>query len=243
MLVTLKDIPYDARAPKPLPGIAPCPMDAWLYPASDYTAQMRARQDILARHRHDTLYYGDQTHDACRELLAHVLSFLNARSDFTVEVDTVLCPDNRHVIIDQDHPLETINKLIQEDVCIMMKQGEGYHLRAALLCFPAAWTLREKIEKPLTHIHAPVADYDAQLAKRVDRLFDGIRAGRPLWRDNRLFYNAPDLYYPFTEANPRPPAGENPRYLRSERQVLYRLPKSQAVAFLLRTFVVDLHTL
>lgn len=243
MPISLSDIPYDPLQERPLPGMAPCPADQWLYPSSDYAEQMRERTRVLAVHRSSVLYYGVGTQVACGELLDHVLAALNKRNDFHITDHSARCPDGRQVALNRAAPLETLNALIQEDICLMIKQGDEYTLRAALLCFPAAWTLAEKIEKPLSRIHHPVQDYDETLAKRVNRLFDGIRAGRPLWRDNRLFYNAPDLYYPFTEANPRPPAGEKPRYLRSERQVLYRLPKSQAVAFILRTFIVDLHAL
>ena len=241
--VDLADIPYDPIADKPLPGIAPCPLDMWLYPARDYAAQMQERSTILSHHRDTVLYYGDNTHDICLELYDHVCTTLSAHRDFTVTDAHVICPDGRKVLRNPDTPLETLNAIVQEDFCIMVKHGDEYVLRAALLCFPAAWSLAEKIEKPLTAIHKPVTQYESRLAARVARLFDGIRAGRPLWRDNRLYYNDPDLFYLATEANPRPPAGDDPRYLRSERQVLYRLPNSNAVVFALRTFLVDLHAL
>lgn len=240
ILIDLDDIPYDPLSDKPLPGVGPCPMDMWIYPSSDYEGQMQERLRVMAAHRSDVLYYGDQSQDICAELLEHVVEVLQHHPKFAVIGDSVTCPDGRQVTLDPSAPLETLNALVQEDFCIMVKDGEEYVLRAALLCFPAAWSLREKIEKPLTAIHKPVAHYDESLAKRVRRLFDCIRAGRPLWRDNRLFYNVPDLFYPATEANPRPPAGPNPKFLRSERQVLYRLPKSNAVVFALRSFVVDL---
>ena len=81
--------------------------------------------------------------------------------------------------------------------------------------------------------------YDANITKRVQRLFNGIQVGRPLWRCNYLHYDAPDLFHPRIEADPRSGMsdGAGP-YIRSERQTLCRLPKTGAVVFSIHTFVL-----
>ena len=79
----------------------------------------------------------------------------------------------------------------------------------------------------------PVAEYDADLARRVQRLFDGVRPGKPLWRFNRLSYVDPDLHQPT-----RKQQGQQERFIRSERQCIIRLPQTQAVVFAIHTFVV-----
>ena len=83
------------------------------------------------------------------------------------------------------------------------------------------------------------ADYTDDIARRVQRLFDGVRPGMPIWRFNALWYEDPSLYQPRAESEPRPltEAGKTP-YLRSERQVLWRLPDSEAVLFTIHTFVL-----
>jgi len=48
-----------------------------------------------------------------------------------------------------------------------------------------------------------VAEYDVDVAKRVQRLFDGIKPGRPMWRFNVLEYVRPDLFQPRSETDPR----------------------------------------
>ena len=106
-------------------------------------------------------------------------------------------------------------------------------LTAAALCFPANWRLADKIEQPLTGIHAPVEEYDADIARRVQRLFDGVRAGRPLWRFNKLRYADADLHQPR-----RRETGRDMPFIRSERQCILRLPESDAVAFTIHTYVV-----
>ena len=61
-------------------------------------------------------------------------------------------------------PLLTLGRLVQEDLCLMEPQGDEYDLTGAILCFPASWTLAQKIGRPMTGIHHPVEIYDDDLA-------------------------------------------------------------------------------
>jgi hypothetical protein len=129
--------------------------------------------------------------------------------------------------------------LVQEDICILQKRGEEHVLTGAILCFPASWRLSEKFMRPLIDIHLPVDRYDENVARRVQRLFDGIQPGRPLWRYNALWYEDAELYQPRSAQEPRhiKDPGTAP-YLRSERQTLLRLPQTQAVIFSIHTYVL-----
>lgn len=159
---------------------------------------------------------------------------------FALHGDAVLRPDGVTVDLSSDHPLIVAGRLVQDDLCLLEKPpGASEHvLTAAILCFPASWTLAEKIGRPLTAIHIPVAPYDAQMAARVQRLFDAIRPERPLWRQNALLYATPDLHQPRPEAEPRVSPETRPDYLRSERQCLIRLPRSGAIVFSIHTYVL-----
>ena len=93
--------------------------------------------------------------------------------------------------------------------------------------------------RPLTAIHIPIPEYDDSIARRVQRLFDGVQPGRPLMRINRLWHDNPALFQP----GPRRDNSDRGHpaaapYLRSERQCLVRLPVSRAVVFSIHTFVV-----
>jgi len=63
-------------------------------------------------------------------------------------------------------------------------------------------------------------------------------AGRPLWRQNALLYADPALHQPRPEREPRRRPESRPDYLRSERQVLIRLPETGAVLFAIHTYVL-----
>jgi hypothetical protein len=92
-------------------------------------------------------------------------------------------------------------------------------------------------------IHVPVESYDADVGRRVQRLFDGLRPGRPLMRANLLWNRSPALHAPRREGEPKPPPAPGETYLRSERQCLVRLPRTGAVIFTIHTVVVDAATL
>ena len=228
-----------------LPGLSPVAPGEWFLIDEVYAAQMALREQLLAEKRDAVLRIAPEAEPAARELLAVLLKELAGMQGFQVAADAVVCPDGRRVALDATAPLETAARLVQEDLVLMQKRpGDAEHvLTAAALCFPGSWSLAEKFLRPLTGIHAPVAEYDAGIARRVQRLFDGIQPGRPIWRANALVYADPGLHQPRTEAARRPKSWEGPRWLRVERQTLARLPDSGAVLFAIHTYVVPFEAL
>ncbi|MBS0124158.1 heme-dependent oxidative N-demethylase family protein [Thetidibacter halocola] len=238
-MILQSSLPYDPFDPRPLPGIAPLDPAEWLHVDDAYAAQMAERARLLAEHAEAVLWQDPSADAAVRELLDMVLEALP--EGFARDGDRVTCPDGRRVTVDRDAALRSLNALVQEDFCILMKdEGEAEHvLRAAILCFPASWMLSEKAGRPLLAIHAPVHEYPGDLARRVQRLFDGVRPGRPLWRFNALWYADPTLHQPRSVHAPRP-AQERAQggFLRSERQCILRLPQSGAVVFSIHTYML-----
>lgn len=224
-----------ALAPR-MPGLKPLAMSDWVQVTEVYAEQMAERRRLIAERRSDVL--ADVAELAQVEILDLVLAVLAKRGDFMLVGDEMICPDGVAVTLDRLAPLETLAQIIQEDICLLVPCDGEYVMRAAVLCFPASWTLAEKINRPLLGIHDPVASYTQDLAKRVQRLFEAIRPESAMWRANALFYEDPSLYQPRQEADPRLPEGDAPNYLRSERQSLLRLPKTGAVAFTIHTYVV-----
>ncbi|WP_299428530.1 DUF3445 domain-containing protein [uncultured Shimia sp.] len=232
-------IPYDALEERPLPGIAPLNIDDWLIVDDAYEAQMLLRFRLLSETPDLVSALSEKALPAAQEVLDLALMQLVARPDFEVGPQTVRCPGNRVVVLDREQPLRTLGQIIQEDICLMQKVGDEHVLTGAVLCFPASWTLSEKFMRPLIGIHVPVAEYDNNIAKRVQRLFDGVRARRPLWRKNALWYDNPSLFTPRSEDAPRDPVpAMTGAYLRSEKQCILRLPKTDAVVFSIHTFMV-----
>ena len=215
-----------------LPGTMPCDADDWLRVDDAYAGQMAYRAELLAQQQDAVLYETGSPDDASAEVLEEALKILPGLG-FDVSQTQVTCPDGRVVAIAWDSPLKTLGHLVQEDICVLEKRGEEHVMTAAVLCFPANWRLAEKINRPLTGIHDPVEEYDDNIARRVQRLFDGVKVGQPLWRFNKLRYADPDLHQPYRRA-----VGEAISFVRSERQCILRLPRTDAVIFTIHTFMV-----
>ncbi|MEP5151852.1 DUF3445 domain-containing protein [Planktotalea sp.] len=233
--------PERLRTARALPGIAPLSAGDWLEVDDAFAAQMTRREALLKDQKDKVLAHVEDSRPAREEALAEALKLLAHDARYELSTSHVRRPDGQTVDL-QGEPLEVLGRLVQEDICLMQKpEGAAEHvLSAACLCFPASWTLAEKIGKPLLAIHDPVAEYDDTLARRVQRLFDGVQVGRPLWRFNQLWYADAELHQPRSVYAPReevsPIQGD---FLRMEKQSIVRLPQTRAVVFSIHTYVLN----
>jgi len=235
----LFDAPWDDPSFRRLPGMRPVGADDWLLVDEVHARQMALRDRFLAERRDEVVAMLPEAAEAAGEVLELVLATLSRRGDFAVGAEAVTRPDGVEVPLARDDPFGTIGRLLQEDVCLLEKRGEEHVLTGAVLVFPSGWTLAQKIGRPLLRIHVPVLPYDAEMGRRVQRLFDGLRPGRPLMRANLLWHGAPALHQPRREGEPKPHSAQGDRYLRSERQCLVRLPRTGAVVFTIHTTVIQ----
>lgn len=229
-------IPYDTT-PRRLPGIRGLDPRDWLHRDEVFARQMVLREQLLAQRYGDVVAAQPGTEALCRHLLRFVIEWLDQNdSDYRIEGGAVRRPDGVRIALDLSDPLGSLGRLVQEDFCLLTRQGEEHVLAAAVVCFPAGWHLSEKIGRPLAAIHAPVSSYVPVLAQRVQRLFDAVAEGQPLWRFNALPYAGADLFQPDKKAAR---AGKAPRFLRSERQSILRLPGAaqQACVFSIHTYL------
>lgn len=224
-----------------LPGILPVEGRDWLRQDEAYAPQMALRDRLVAAQPDVVHALLPEGQPAAAELYAAVLDWLEAAPGFARSADTIRRPDGTLVPLDPDQPLLTLGRLIQEDLCLMEQDGGEYRLTGGILCFPASWTLQQKIGRPLTGIHDPVPTYDDDIARRVARLFDTIRPEQPLWRMNFLTYDDFVLHQPRREGENRPRPVDH-GYIRSERQCLVRLRVTRALVFTIHTYVVHAGT-
>ncbi len=230
-----------------LPGILPLDPADWLATDEAFAGQMAERDRLIAIRPADVHALLPAAFPAAAELYQMIFARLPGLG-YRLSDDLAIRPDGVAVPLDPRQPLLTLGRLVQEDLCLM-QAGPAFGatsehvLTGAILCFPASWTLAEKIGRPLVRIHAPVPPYDTDIARRVQRLFDAIRPEAPLWRMNWHPYAAPDLFHPRREDDPRPKPKEPGGYMRCERQCLLRLPRTGAVVFSIHTYVVAMEML
>jgi dimethylamine monooxygenase subunit A len=230
--------PWAEPATRRLPGIQPVEGRDWLRLDEAYAGQMALRDRLIAARRGVVHALLPSARPAADELYATVLNWLRDEPGFTLAATEAVRPDGVTVPLDPSQPLLTLGRLVQQDLCLMEDNGTEYDLTGAILCFPASWTLSQKIGRPMTGIHKPVEIYDAALAARVHRLLSAIRPEQPLWRMNFFTYDDYMLHHPRIEGDwRRQPTGRS--YVRCERQTLVRLPETRAVLFAIHTIVVD----
>ena len=179
-----------------LPGVLPLVGDGWISVDDAFAAQMAERDRLIATMPGVVHAMDAGARPAAEELYARVLGKLAVTAGYRVAAAAVLRPDGVEVALDPEVPLLTLGRLVQEDLCLMQRRGDEYVLSGAVLCFPASWYLDEKLGRALVGIHARVAHYTDDLARRVQRMFEVIRVDQPLYRMNALVYTDPALHQP-----------------------------------------------
>ena len=219
-----------------LPGVMPLDMDDWLRVDDAYAGQMALRDALIAERVREVHAVLPQAAAAAEELLALVRPRLPGLG-FVAVPGGWRRPDGV-VVADAAKPLLLLGRLLQNDFCIMQDDGAGEHaLTAAILCFPAGWTLAEKLGRTLLRVHRPVVPYSEDVGRRVQRLMDAIRPETPMWRANANYSQAP-LFNPQPEDQDRTLRRMAYPWIRSERQCLIRLPQTRAVVFSIHTYLV-----
>ena len=133
------------------------------------------------------------------------------------------------------HPLEAASLMVQDDLCLMHRRDDRWHLDASIVSFPTHWYLPDKVGRPVGQVHAPVNEYEDRIADKVTRLFDRLTE-RPVWRRNWGLTDTTTLYQPHRRgAHPQIAADRiaTDLFIRSERQTL-RLVMADWILFTIR---------
>lgn len=153
-------------------------------------------------------------------------------------------------LTDQEDYISLFDALVSqvpEDVAVWQMEGEQDYLSTIHLCAPNHWSPTDKIGKPFSAVHEPVADMDVLRTRYQPMLKNLIKGGsyvRFAWgvgTDIRLNHH------------PEPPPGidkvqwqgrqfnlDHPElYVRIERQTLTGFPEVQAVLFTIRTYFMN----
>jgi hypothetical protein len=245
--------PYDGSAPLFRIGTRPLDPGDWLEPDTAMGPQLAEKARLLAERRHDVFAELPESRPAQAELLALLSTHLPARFPalwhhsnaemLVVPVDETVC------VADDESPLLTAAKLVQDDLLILERDVSGWRLTAGSLCFPSSWVLGDKIGKVLADIHAPVPGFGpgTRQAEVMARMFDAMRPETPMIRWNFSLYGDDRLFHPDVSGpgDRRFGPGEKADtvFLRVERQTLRKLPETGAIAFSIRISVDPLERL
>ena len=237
--------PWDNIATSRLPGIQPLENSKMLFMIDDaFNAQMSYRDYLIKEKRSEVFYLNKKSLSAAQELLEFILNILKTNSEYKIYKDRVKRPDNKIIFLNEDNPIVIAGRIVQEDLLILnWNNSHNEHvLDGGILCFPALWKLREKINKPLSRIHRPVKVYDTRVTRSVQRMFNNLKTNNPLWRANWYLYQDPELFSPLSEKFSHTSNKEffdGNFWVRVERQTLMRLPETKSIVFGIHTYVVQ----
>src|SRR5678815_2488346 len=122
-------------------------LDRWLIVDEHYRSELELRGRLLDERRDVVFGARPGSDDTSEEILELVTDWLVGHG-----VDPPATADDLH-------PLERAGRIVQEDLSVMVPASGGWRLDAGVLCFPTFWNLHDKLGKPISAVHGPVAHY------------------------------------------------------------------------------------
>ncbi len=234
--------PFDGNPYQPKMGVQALEPAQWIeIDPERWDFEIALREKLVATKPEVVLGALPEASDACfelRELLAAHLA-AHAPDRYRLEGNSLTVRGKTHPA--PKTPLEALAQLAtwtQEDWAIL--QGESApRVVAGAILFPSRWKLPDKLGLDPVGVHQPVPNFHT-IAAPVDRVLSRIRDGFPLWRVNWTIHDSDDLHVP----DPHPCDPDltlanvlSKSFVRTERQTLRRLPRSNAVVFSIRTYL------
>ncbi len=223
--------PYDGSARPFTIGLMPLDIARWIEPDDDLERYIKEKTR-LADDCFDAVFVAeDGTEAAQQEALDILLAHLADQHPGVLQPDASNLP-----------PLFKAGSLIQDDLVLMRRKADGWHLVAAHVAFPSSWSLREKFGRPMHEIHADVPGFGegTRNATLITRIFDSLQIAQPVERLNWSVNATADLFLPVSKHR-RPPYAEaftlEERFVRVERQTLRKLPVSGDILFTIRIYI------
>jgi len=227
--------PYGGSARPFTIGLMPLDLARWIEPDRDRVHYLGEKRRLIATHRDEILAAEAETAEAQQEAL-------DLLQDHLAEYHPELAPGTADTAERDAPPLLRAGLLVQDDLVIMRRREDGWHLVAGFVAFPSSWSLQEKFGRPMQAIHADVPGFGegTRNAALITRIFDNLQVSQPVERLNWSVNVTDDLFLPLSKHR-RPPSAEPftlaERFARVERQTLRKLPKSGDILFTIRVYV------
>ncbi|KAK3934520.1 hypothetical protein QBC46DRAFT_399535 [Diplogelasinospora grovesii] len=197
-----------------------------------------------------------EAYPAAVELLEELVTYLPARyPSLYLRTDVGihnLWSDEKFNITQRplpEDPMQTCARLVQDDLAIMIERPDGqYYLLAGAIILPGFWRLEDKFGMPLSQIHTSgdVPQFREKLEKGMMNFFRRVKPEEMVARNNYFLQVDDDLAWSWSIGSEDSRdvswnTAEKNRaiahhFFRSERQTLWRLPKTGGVVFTIRTY-------
>lgn len=240
------------------------PFDDWIRLDQNYKSHMDVKKEVIQKVGSEVIQCLPPGFDGCVEHLELLVEYLPRRypnifktsldkkeitNNVTGETfDLRLENFNKTDATNLNHPLYIASRLIEDDISILTLPADSdeYVLQAALFGFPAGFHIDKKMGLKLTDIHGPVPTYESKLKIAMNRFFKNVGPSRMVMRTNWGINDHFELFMPdgghlYEDDVGKDVADEsidiNQCQLRVERQILRRLPRTRALAFLAKTYL------
>jgi hypothetical protein len=227
--------PYDGSSKPFTIGVRPLEPARWIEPDDKLEGYLTEKHELFASKRSDVFLARDDTGDSQREIRDALAEYLTGQYPQLYRRDgaAIHIAGRRTVALDEQTPaLMQAANLVQDDLAIMRRDNNDWRLAAAAICFPSTWVLREKFDRTLAEIHAPVPGFEGDMERRVTRIFDNLRPGSPVERFNWSIYDNDALHHPLPSTT-----ASDTAYIRVERQTLLKMPRSGDILFTIRVLI------
>lgn len=240
--------PFNGRRGRLRLGLSPIELSDWIQYEDDFPDRIREKKKLINRYGKRVLDARDGSIPSQNALLDSVLEFLRQHRtewfEFSHNEIFSIRENITYKISDYTAcPLELISYLVADDYCLLEEYDNDFRLVAACVCAPTRWELSEKMGKPLTAIHAPVANLEEKIGRMICHFFKNLSVGECYMRSNWFLSEVSDYcIFPNRPKMRKSLAGitqeniESHLYLRCERQTFQKLKKTGHIAFGIKVY-------
>lgn len=237
--------PYDGSAKPFTIGLIPLDLCRWIEPDADLGRYLDEKQRLCRDYLNEIFVAEEDTRAAQQEALDLLSAYLAEHHPETFRRKGNIVSVAGHVVDLADPslpPLLKAGSLVADDLVIMRRKADGWHLVTGHVAFPSSWSLQEKFGRPMQAIHADVPGFGegTRNATLINRIFDNLQVSQPVERLN-WSVNTTDELFLSASKHRRPQVATPPtletRFARVERQTLRKLPVSGDILFTIRVYV------
>lgn len=230
-------------------GLRPIKISEWIQYEEDYSQRIREKKELIAAEHKRVLDTLNDSLVAQQELLSLLIEHLQHYHADRFEINNIqissLADNETYTKSDyEDCPLELASYLIPDDICILEKTKNDFRLVAASVCAPTWWELSEKIGKPLSKIHSPIANLEEKIGRMIRHFLQNLTSDDCYQRSNWFLSTRPDLcvfpdgFNMYEElSNLNIENIDRQLYLRCERQSFRKLKNTGYIVFTINVYV------
>ncbi|KAJ5108472.1 alpha-1-2-mannosyltransferase [Penicillium angulare] len=241
-------------------GIRNTPLEEWIELDCEYPRFHREKAIRIEDRGPKCCRTLPDAYDAALELLEQLAEYLPSRYPMMYRrikkgIQNIWSGEKFDIISRPLHedPMQTIGRLTQDDMAIMIEKDDGnYYFLAGAILLAGFWRLEDKLGLSLREIHttAGVPHYEERLEKGMNNLFRRLKPEDLVTRNN--FSIQIDSKLPWSTSignedsndlgwhNAEDNIAIEHHHLRVERQSLRRLPRTGAIIFTIHTYLTPI---